>query len=275
MKGFDIMRKRIIASAIGLPLVIACIALGGYALKALIMAISLIGMYEFYNAFSKKSKAVHFIGYIFAVFFVLYSQTLINTVNYFNIFISLFMGVLLVYSVIFHSTNQISDTILTFFGFFYICFIVTHIDLIRNFNYGKYFVWLILICAWGSDSGAYLAGRNYGKRKLIPSLSPKKTVEGAIGGVITSVVLSLIYGIIVYYFLDFKQSGLYVYAIIGCVGSILGQIGDLAASAIKRYVDIKDFGNIIPGHGGVLDRFDSVLLTAPAVYYIMLLMLEI
>ena len=152
------MRTRLIASAVGLPLVIVCVAFGGYALKALILAISLIGMYEFYNAVSKKNKAIHFIGYIFAIFFVIYSGTIVNTVNYLNVFISVFIVVLLIYSVIFHKTNTVNDTMMTFFGFFYVCFIITHIDLIRNFNYGKYFVWLIFICAWGSDSGAYLVG---------------------------------------------------------------------------------------------------------------------
>lgn len=270
------MRTRIISSAIGLPLVIICIAFGGYALKAIILAISLIGMHEFYNAFSKRNKAVHFIGYIFAVFFVFCSSAIINTSNYFNIFISVFICVLLIYSVIFHTANSITDTVLTFFGFFYVCFLITHIDLIRNFNYGKYFVWLIFICAWGSDSGAYLVGVKYGKTKLIPTLSPKKTVEGAISGAITAAVLSLVYGIIIYKFFGFGElRTLLFYPIIGLIGSVLGQIGDLAASAMKRHVDIKDFGKLIPGHGGVLDRFDSVLLTAPAVYYVMLLMLEV
>ncbi|MBQ2678722.1 MAG: phosphatidate cytidylyltransferase [Firmicutes bacterium] len=270
------MRTRLIASAVGLPLVIVCVAFGGYALKALILAISLIGMYEFYNAVSKKNKAIHFIGYIFAIFFVIYSGTIVNTVNYLNVFISVFIVVLLIYSVIFHKTNTVNDTMMTFFGFFYVCFIITHIDLIRNFNYGKYFVWLIFICAWGSDSGAYLVGTKYGRTKLIPSLSPKKTVEGSIGGIAATVVISLIYGLIIYKFFDFGTlRGIYIYPIIGLVGSILAQIGDLAASSIKRNMGIKDYGNLIPGHGGVLDRFDSILLTAPAVYYVMLLMLEV
>ena len=270
------MKTRIISSAVGLPLVIICIAFGGYALKALVLAISIIGMYEFYNAFSKRNKAVHFIGYIFAVFFVLCSKAIINTANYFNIFISVFICVLLIYSVIFHGTNSITDTVLTFFGFFYVCFIVTHIDLIRNFNYGKYFVWLIFICAWGSDTGAYFVGMKYGKTKLIPTLSPKKTVEGAIGGVVTAGILAFVYGLIIYKGFGFGSvSNMYIYPVIGVVGSILAQIGDLAASAMKRSVDIKDFGNLIPGHGGILDRFDSVILTAPAVYYVMLLLLEV
>lgn len=270
------MRKRIIASIIGLPLVIFCIVYGGLFLKALVLAVSLMGMFEFNLAFSKDVKPVHFIGYIFAVYFVFNSGDITYQTNYMNIFVSLFILTLLVYTVIFNSSNKVMDTLTTFFGFFYVCFIFVHIDLIRNHALGLYFVWLVFISAWGSDTGAYFVGLKFGKHKLIPSLSPKKTVEGAVGGVISAAALAFVYGLIINRFFDIDNTSIiYIYPIIGFAGSILGQIGDLAASAMKRYAKIKDFGKIIPGHGGILDRFDSVLLTAPAVYYIMLLLMEV
>ena len=143
--------------------------------------------------------------------------------------------------------------------------------LIRNNEvYGKYIVWLIFISSWGSDTFAYLTGMLFGKHKLVPNLSPKKTVEGAIGGIIGSMLLGAIYTYIVFNKLtdDIYMSSVRVS--IGCgVGSIISMIGDLTASGIKRNYDVKDYGNIIPGHGGILDRFDSVIFTAPALYFIL------
>lgn len=141
-----------------------------------------------------------------------------------------------------------------------------------QFGYAAtYFVLLILAYAWGGDTCAYFAGRAFGKRKLAPVVSPKKTVEGAVGGVLGAVLIGL--GITAGYMglfgrlLHFTpgQMGKYYLALLGLgvVASLLGIIGDLFASSIKRQCQIKDFGTIFPGHGGILDRFDSVLFVAP------------
>ena len=163
-----------------------------------------------------------------------------------------------------------------FFGFFYACFLLSHIYLVREYTYGKLLVWLAFIAAFGCDTGAYFAGITFGKHKLIPTLSPKKTIEGSIGGIVTATVLALLYG----WWLQrsFTMDGVNILLLCGLTGffgSFLAQIGDLAASAMKRLTGIKDFGKLIPGHGGVLDRFDSVILTAPAVYYIMLFLIDV
>ncbi|MPN43894.1 Phosphatidate cytidylyltransferase [bioreactor metagenome] len=164
----------------------------------------------------------------------------------------------------------------TFFGFFYVCFLISHIYLIREYTYGKFFVWLVFICAFGCDTGAYFSGMLFGKRKLIPELSPKKTVEGAVGGVITATVVAVVYGICIERYFKLENVNTTILCLItGIAGSVLSQIGDLAASSVKRFVNLKDYGNLIPGHGGILDRFDSVLLTAPVVYYIMLFLIEV
>jgi phosphatidate cytidylyltransferase len=129
-------------------------------------------------------------------------------------------------------------------------------------------VWLIFIGAWGSDTCAYAVGMLLGKHKIVPKLSPKKTVEGCIGGVIGAALLGYLYAL----FLGDKIVGLanprIIFAIIGASASVISQFGDLAASAIKRNYDIKDYGRLIPGHGGILDRFDSIIFTAPIVYYL-------
>lgn len=142
-----------------------------------------------------------------------------------------------------------------------------------QFGYdATYFVVLILAYAWGGDTCAYFAGRAFGKRKLAPVISPKKTVEGAIGGVLGSMVLGLVITIIYVQgfgrVMNFERVHILYYVVVcalGAVASVLGIIGDLFASSVKRQCNIKDFGTIFPGHGGILDRFDSVLFIAPLV----------
>ena len=133
---------------------------------------------------------------------------------------------------------------------------------------GAYDVWLIFIAAWGSDTCAYCAGMLFGKHKAFPVLSPKKTWEGCIGGVVGAGLLAMLYcGAMNLWF--GQEGSLLQYAIVCGCGSVLAQIGDLAASAMKRNKEIKDYGTLIPGHGGVLDRFDSVIFVAPIVFYLL------
>ena len=186
------------------------------------------------------------------------------------------MVVLLIYTVLYHNHTNALEGMTGFFGFFYACFLLSHIYLVREYTYGKLLVWLAFIAAFGCDTGAYFAGITFGKHKLIPTLSPKKTIEGSIGGIVTATVLALLYGL--WLQRSFTMDGVNILLLCGLTGffgSFLAQIGDLAASAMKRLTGIKDFGKLIPGHGGVLDRFDSVILTAPAVYYIMLFLIDV
>jgi len=117
---------------------------------------------------------------------------------------------------------------------------------------------IILVAAWGSDMSAYFTGMLFGRHKLIPEVSPKKTVEGAIGGVVCATLLMILYGFIVGAATEFKPNYI-VLAFCGLVLSAVSQVGDLAASLIKRERGVKDYGKIFPGHGGVMDRFDSIL----------------
>lgn len=141
----------------------------------------------------------------------------------------------------------------------------------ENTALGVYFVVYLLFCAWLGDSGAFFVGTFLGKHKLCPNVSPKKTVEGFIGGVLTVGVGVFIETLVFNLFIlkDFQIN----YAIVipfGMAASVFGVLGDLSASVIKREYGVKDFGNIMPGHGGVLDRFDSVLFVAPFIYIIYL-----
>jgi len=152
-----------------------------------------------------------------------------------------------------------------FMMIFYITVAFTSIVLIRKLN--NYLYLLVFIGPWISDIFAYLCGRLFGKHKLIPEVSPKKTIEGSIGGIIFAAVAFVVYAFVIKSWFVPEASLTYVVmAIAGAVISVISQIGDLSASAVKRHFGIKDYGWIFPGHGGVLDRFDSVLLTAPVLY---------
>ena len=158
-----------------------------------------------------------------------------------------------------------------FFGIIYVAVTFSFIYLIRNRGtYGQYFVWLIFISSWGSDTCAYCTGILFGKHKLSPILSPNKTIEGAIGGIIGAGILGAIYTFIIFGKINDDISFSMIRVAVACsIGAIISIIGDLTASAIKRDFNVKDYGNIIPGHGGILDRFDSVIFTAPALYFIL------
>jgi phosphatidate cytidylyltransferase len=154
------------------------------------------------------------------------------------------------------------------FGVFYVAVMLSYIFKTRTLNDGVYVVWLIFVSSWVSDTFAYLTGVTLGKHKMTPKLSPKKSVEGAVGGVASSVLVGALYGYIVSpHMTQMVLSPVFVFAVAGGIGALLSIVGDLAASAIKRNFEVKDYGSIIPGHGGILDRFDSVIFTAPVVYW--------
>lgn len=152
-----------------------------------------------------------------------------------------------------------------FFGIVYVPVMLSFIYQTRMLEGGLYLVWLIFFCSWGCDTFAYCTGMLLGRHKLAPVLSPKKSVEGAIGGIVGAAVLGAVYAIL-------TSAPVWVYVLICAVGAVASQIGDLAASAVKRQHGIKDYGKLIPGHGGVLDRFDSVIVTAPMIYILAILL---
>ena len=133
---------------------------------------------------------------------------------------------------------------------------------------GAYLVWLIFLCSWGCDTCAYCVGKLIGKHKMSPKLSPHKSVEGAIGGVVGAALLTALYSFIFKDAMGLTGNEIWLLAGISAIGALISMVGDLTASAIKRNYDIKDYGKLIPGHGGILDRFDSVIFTAPIIYYL-------
>jgi len=269
------MATRILSGVILLPVLLFFIIYGGLPLHIAIMVISMLGLYEFYKVLSSGIKPVHTIGFISGIIYIIFVNQMMANGHLFSFFISATIGALLFYMVVFHDKAEVKDIFITMFGLIYVPFLLTHIYLVREYSYGKYFVWLIFIAAFGCDTGAYFTGVFFGKHKLIPALSPKKTVEGAIGGVITAILLSAVFGAICdQRFILEGVNTVRMCVLIGAWGSVLSQVGDLAASAFKRFMGVKDYSHLIPGHGGILDRFDSVIATAPVVYYIMVILIE-
>lgn len=161
------------------------------------------------------------------------------------------------------------EIMMSMFCFIYGPIMLSFIYLTRCLEKGLFAVILIFNCSWGCDTAAYCVGMLFGKHKLAPVLSPKKSIEGGIGGIVGSVILGVLLGIFV---IKCPTNEIWMYVVISAVGAVISQIGDLAASGIKRNENIKDYGRLIPGHGGVMDRFDSVIFTAPVIYLLTLIM---
>ena len=249
----------------GILLVIAAlltIISGGYVLFFTLVCISLIGMQELYKAMGVHGEStglLEIIGYLGAI---LYYVSLLLGFESYGLMTVLVSLILIMFVYVFtypkYNAHQIMSA---FFGVVYVAVMLSFILLTRNLPDGKFIVWLIFLCSWGCDTCAYCVGMLIGKHKMAPVLSPKKSVEGGIGGVVGAGLLGVIYAAAI-------QGPMVEYAVICGIGALISMVGDLAASAIKRNQGIKDYGKLIPGHGGILDRFDSVIFTAPVIYYL-------
>ena len=256
----------------GILLVIAAlltIISGGYVLFFTLVCISLIGMQELYKAMGVHGGStglLEIIGYLGAI---LYYVSLLLGFESYGLMTVLVSLILIMFVYVFtypkYNAHQIMSA---FFGVVYVAVMLSFILLTRNLPDGKFIVWLIFLCSWGCDTCAYCVGMLIGKHKMAPVLSPKKSVEGGIGGVVGAGLLGVIYAAAI-------QGPMVEYAVICGIGALISMVGDLAASAIKRNQGIKDYGKLIPGHGGILDRFDSVIFTAPVIYYLAKIILGI
>ncbi|MCT4507963.1 MAG: phosphatidate cytidylyltransferase [Tepidibacter sp.] len=251
------MFVRIVSSIILLPVLVIILINGGIPLYLGVTVISLIAIKEFYDAFREKNlNSVSWLGYLSTLSIYFGS---ISKIDSRYIACSFFIVFFILCILLVMRKYNIIDMSITFLGIIYIPYLLNHIILISKFSNYNY-IYLIFVIAWMTDTFAYFSGYFFGKHKLIPKVSPKKTIEGSIGGVIGSSLSCIVFGYI--FGFDLIHMG-----IIGLIGSMIAQIGDLFASSIKRFLEVKDYGKLIPGHGGILDRFDSIILTAPFVYY--------
>lgn len=255
---------RLRSSIILMAVAITTIVLGGNVLFVTVLAISLIGMMELYRAIGLHKSFMGFMGY--AACIVLDLLILFKCENWNVLLFNTFVISLMIIYVFTFPKYKIIDVTMIFFGLFYVAMMLSFIYKVRMLDDGAILVWLIFIGAWGSDTCAYLVGKSIGKHKFLPKLSPKKSLEGCIGGVIGAALLGLIYATVFKDSIYGVKNPQFAYAVICGVSSVISQLGDLAASAIKRNYELKDFGTLIPGHGGILDRFDSIIFIAPIVY---------
>ena len=263
MKSF---LTRLLSGIVLLAVIILTCWFGGNLLWVLVVAASLIGLREFYKVFGLDApdNVLAAVGYLGAAAWLVVCKVCAGSVlssqseRLWLVLPAAFLLILAVYVFTFpkFETQQVMAA---FFGIVYIPVMLSFIYQTRMLEGGFYLVWLIFFCSWGCDTFAYCTGMLIGKHKLAPVLSPKKSIEGAVGGVIGAAALGGIYGAL-------TGAPVIAYVLICAVGAVASEIGDLAASAIKRQHGIKDYGTLIPGHGGILDRFDSVIVTAPMIY---------
>ena len=258
------MKTRVLSGLIMAPLLVI-LYFGGYVLFAACFLIGIMAVREFYNGFHAMDIKPNF-GIACAATVALYAIGLFTEDPqwYMLWFFGAILASLLYLFNIEH--RKLEDAMATITGLVYVVFFSFHVTLVEQTQYGI-LIWLVVLTAFGTDIMAYFSGFLFGKHKLCPKISPKKTIEGSIGGTLGSVVLSGLFG----YF--FAPEILGHCLIIGVLGGIVSQFGDLTASIFKRKMGIKDYGNLIPGHGGILDRFDSVLFTGPMVYYYIVLVI--
>ncbi len=260
------MKVRVISGIVLVAIMVAAILLGGWVFFGLTLAISLVGMYELYKVVGLEKSIPAAFGYVSAL---LYFATIAFKLEQFSMFTIVLglMSIMAVYVFTFPKYKA-SDIIMLFFGIVYVAMMLSYMYKVRVMEDGIFLIWLMFVSAWVNDTLAYFTGVLLGKHKMTPQLSPKKTIEGAIGGVLGATLVGAIYGYIIGANMTGEHGNAVItFAVASFAGAFLAIVGDLAASAIKRNYEIKDYGTLIPGHGGILDRFDSVIFTAPAVYW--------
>lgn len=256
------MKQRIITAIIALIIFVPIVLYGHTPFLLLAYFLATVGLYEMVRMFSHKGTKIQFIITLPFLWYILFP------------FENAYIGneqALVIYMIFLFGSMVFSKNKFTFdeaarllISLIYISTSVMYLVHIRET--GLSYLLFVLFIIWTTDSGAYFAGRFFGKRKLWPAISPNKTIAGAVGGIVLSIFVAIVFQLIAP--LDFSYTIVILFAILI---SVVGQIGDLVASAIKRHYDIKDYGSIFPGHGGVLDRLDSVLFVSLILFCLQLL----
>lgn len=259
------MKTRILTAIVGLPVLLLFIYLGNAPFAFMVTVLAVIGLHEFYRMTQGKQQFL-FVPVLLGVAMMLLGSYM-GWVYWASFGILVTFCIVFAYAVLHFPDFGVDDIAVNFLGLIYIGWTLAHLIAFRHMQNSQVLVLYVFAAQWLSDSGAYFTGRFLGKHKLCPRVSPKKTIEGSVGGIIiTSLGLCLLN-------LYFGLLPTAVVLLIGIPLSIVGQIGDLMESLIKRYYGVKDSGNLLPGHGGILDRFDSVMLAAPVMYYCVMIAL--
>lgn len=256
------MSSRLKGVLILLPL-LGVLFLGNLPLYIAALILSILGLNEVYSSFkSKDIKPIFTLGYIFSYFLFI-----VNTFGYSEKLIVASFILLLFISTIYllYFNRNVIDVAVTLLGIFYV--VIPFQMIVMMYNQSPFqpnITFLLFIIGFSTDIFAYFSGKFFGKHKLIPNISPNKTIEGSLGAILGTIIVVSVYSL---YF----NLNTHILIPIALIGSVFAQLGDLFASSIKRYNNLKDFGNLIPGHGGIIDRFDSILFVSPLLYTIFIL----
>ncbi len=268
--------KRLLTAVIGFPIVVAVFALGNkYIIDIVTAIIAMIAMNEYIKCVSKKTKVISWLSYLsvacIAIIHIVPSY-IINKIVLIGI--PLLLLILFMHIIVSNMKITFENVVYTLLGILYIfgfCVFIPLTYSIEGVLSGKILIWYIILSAWGTDILAFLVGQKIGKTKF-SKVSPNKSVEGCIAGILGAIIANLIFTIIINNYFNVEISYLFI-LIISVVLSIIGQIGDFAASSIKRYFEVKDFSELFPGHGGMIDRIDSVIFIAPFAYFLLTIFL--
>lgn len=272
------MKLKTIVGIIAAVIALVVVLLGGKIMGAVVLILNIIGLWEFYHVFEIKGhKPMKWVGFLYIIIipFLIFAGIsepititikAIGEINLFSILQYLIMAILLTMLVVGHSKYNVVDAAITVFGGYYVVYLSGFFLLLRYMEKGVFLFFIALVGTVSSDTVAQIFGSKWGKRKLIPEVSPKKTVMGSIGAFVGPLVFVVLYGVIIER-LGVVDIPFYHFIALALLLGAGAQIGDLTASAMKRYAGVKDFGKVIPGHGGVLDRIDSLLFCVPMVYY--------
>ena len=260
------MKQRVISGAVLVVILAITLYFGGIVTCGLMALVSLVGNMELLRVYGVNKKTPGIVCYLATVLY--YIAIYLDRMDIIVPMMVIYLLVMLAVYVLTFPTYSDKQIMAAFMDFFYVSVMLSFVYLIRNMEHGLVLVLLIFVSSWINDTCAYFVGRALGKHKMAPKLSPKKSIEGCIAGIVGAVIIALIYTYAINSIKGFEYSYIYI-TIFTIILSIIGQIGDFAASSIKRYADVKDFSNLIPGHGGMLDRIDSIIFIAPFAYILL------
>ena len=264
--------QRWTSALLGFPMLILVLVLGNkFVIDIVFTGVAIMCLHEFFSCFKEKAKPIQEIGYISALIIPFIHILDESQLIYLLLIIPITLVWVFAKVIISEMKITVYDAAITILGIIYIVGFMIFLPLTTGLENGKLLIWYTIIAAWGTDTCAFFVGMKFGKHKFT-SVSPKKSIEGCIGGLVGGMLLMLGYTFILNTYMDFNISYV-VIAISSAILSIIGQIGDLAASTIKRYAEVKDFSNLIPGHGGMLDRLDSIIFVAPFAFVLFSIML--
>lgn len=275
------MLVRILAAAVGLPLLLVIVLLLPPIGTAVLFALAcMVAAYEMLwrTGILKHKRIVVYTALMTAAVVMWSWLRACAVVSEQTLWLSMLLGLFVYACLLFcellaaHTELKFTALCVALFSGIVYPFLIGALVRLRGMESGKYYILVAFIISMVADSGAYFVGRACGKHKLAPVVSPKKTVEGAIGGVVVNILGMVLYTFILNKCFSFTQVNYFYAAIYGVVGALGSMLGDLTLSVVKRQVGIKDYGNLIPGHGGILDRFDSTMICAPIAEILILLL---